>query len=648
MSRSVSPKPRSSSVLSLPTLGQQIATGKQIDSPDLPAGLSVQNHSQHQIDSGNVNHASNDGDGFHLVDAANPSSSSSLSSSSGITDPAVLTTAGPHFDQAQFTYDSNGFSTPATLPSTDSISREDPITFYNQVPVTLPDHQHATVPYQYNHPPPPHHHQHHQHNQPFAHYIHQVAANPYVSGTVPVLSSNVPGSQDNIQYQLSVTNLPFIVRWQELKDLVKKYIPAQSIARAEVYTHANDAKKSQGIGSIRVYGRDAALKVVEFLDGFEWHGRQISVQNVSPMLVQPVQPVPSYVSFAYPAVHQQPQVNHQEPIHSHAGSHVSQFGYSNGGVVPVVSSISPDFYSTTSATASSPPSVPVPLDYIKNRITTFTIQPVDKRKVFFGNIPFDTELPELQAYIESEVNVTTVNIVTNQDGQSKGFAIAIFASDKDAADAIEKFNGLDFQGRALTVRLDRYPESKPHNDAGGFYNPHSSHQAQYGYSSGYGNGDKKMKKKENGVQYQAGGHFNYAAVQPANGAAAYWPAPPPQMVGVPQPFQNVQTQFQGFQVSNSNVNASLPYRYVQADNPAAGSVPVHPQVQAQLQAQLQSQGQVAQFLPVNFQPQIVSSGIVPPRPPPHHHHHQVAVTAAQVLQQASPSVSSAAQAHSLQ
>ena len=52
-------------------------------------------------------------------------------------------------------------------------------------------------------------------------------------------------------------------------------------------------------------------------------------------------------------------------------------------------------------------------------------------------------------------------------GRSKGFGFVEMSTPEEAAAAIEKFHGQDFEGRAMTVSEARPKEDRPRGDFGG-------------------------------------------------------------------------------------------------------------------------------------------------------------------------------------
>lgn len=78
------------------------------------------------------------------------------------------------------------------------------------------------------------------------------------------------------------------------------------------------------------------------------------------------------------------------------------------------------------------------------------------RKLYVGNLPFSASEQDLNDAFSECGTVDSVKIVTDRDtGRSKGFAFVEMSNDSEAQDAITKFNGSDYGGRAMTVNEAR-------------------------------------------------------------------------------------------------------------------------------------------------------------------------------------------------
>ena len=83
--------------------------------------------------------------------------------------------------------------------------------------------------------------------------------------------------------------------------------------------------------------------------------------------------------------------------------------------------------------------------------------------LFRSNLPFSATGAELEGLFGQVGAVTSANVISDKfTGQSRGFGFVEMGSTQDAQTAIEKFNGYELQGRALTVN-----EAKPQENRGG-------------------------------------------------------------------------------------------------------------------------------------------------------------------------------------
>ena len=84
-------------------------------------------------------------------------------------------------------------------------------------------------------------------------------------------------------------------------------------------------------------------------------------------------------------------------------------------------------------------------------------------KLFVGNLPFSATGTELEGLFGQVGAVMSANVISDKfTGQSRGFGFVEMNSTQDAQTAIERFNGYELQGRALTVN-----EAKPQGNRGG-------------------------------------------------------------------------------------------------------------------------------------------------------------------------------------
>jgi cold-inducible RNA-binding protein len=83
------------------------------------------------------------------------------------------------------------------------------------------------------------------------------------------------------------------------------------------------------------------------------------------------------------------------------------------------------------------------------------------RKLYVGNLPFDTTETDLETLFASAGAVASVNVIKDRDtGRARGFAFVEMATDADALNAISTLNATPFGGRNLSVNEARPQEAR--------------------------------------------------------------------------------------------------------------------------------------------------------------------------------------------
>jgi RNA recognition motif-containing protein len=87
------------------------------------------------------------------------------------------------------------------------------------------------------------------------------------------------------------------------------------------------------------------------------------------------------------------------------------------------------------------------------------------RKLYVGNLPYETGETDLQQLFASAGTVETVNVMRDMaTGRARGFAFVEMSTAEEAQNAIRALNESQFGGRSLTVNEARPKPSR----AGGF------------------------------------------------------------------------------------------------------------------------------------------------------------------------------------
>ena len=93
---------------------------------------------------------------------------------------------------------------------------------------------------------------------------------------------------------------------------------------------------------------------------------------------------------------------------------------------------------------------------------------MNQKRLFVGNLSYQTSENDLQEYFSQAGVVTSVNLMLDRvTGKSRGFAFIELATPEEAAKAVEQFHTKEFQGRTLTINVARPKEERPPRREGG-------------------------------------------------------------------------------------------------------------------------------------------------------------------------------------
>ncbi len=108
------------------------------------------------------------------------------------------------------------------------------------------------------------------------------------------------------------------------------------------------------------------------------------------------------------------------------------------------------------------------------------------KNLYVGNLSFSTTAADLETAFGQYGTVTRAQVMTDREtGRSRGFGFVEMADGAD--DAIAKMNGVEFQGRTLTVNEARPREERPRGGGGGGYGGGGN---RGGGGGGYGRRDR--------------------------------------------------------------------------------------------------------------------------------------------------------------
>jgi RNA recognition motif-containing protein len=90
------------------------------------------------------------------------------------------------------------------------------------------------------------------------------------------------------------------------------------------------------------------------------------------------------------------------------------------------------------------------------------------KNIYIGNLNFSATEDMLRALFDKYGTVDRVHIVTDRDtGQARGFAFVEMSNDTEAIKAINATNGMDLEGRTLSVNEARSKTDRRSEHSGG-------------------------------------------------------------------------------------------------------------------------------------------------------------------------------------
>ncbi len=85
------------------------------------------------------------------------------------------------------------------------------------------------------------------------------------------------------------------------------------------------------------------------------------------------------------------------------------------------------------------------------------------KKLFVGSLSWSTDDEGLHSFFDQFGTVASATVVRDRDsGRSRGFGFVEYENDEEAERAIQESNGVELDGRAITVN-----EARPREDRGG-------------------------------------------------------------------------------------------------------------------------------------------------------------------------------------
>ncbi|MBM4073200.1 MAG: RNA-binding protein [Planctomycetes bacterium] len=110
------------------------------------------------------------------------------------------------------------------------------------------------------------------------------------------------------------------------------------------------------------------------------------------------------------------------------------------------------------------------------------------KNIYVGNLVWDATADDLLELFKSHGKVTRAQVITDREtGRSRGFGFVEMDNDAEADKAIDALNGMEHNGRPLTVNEAKPRESRGPGGGGGGYGGGGG-RGRGGYGGGGGGG----------------------------------------------------------------------------------------------------------------------------------------------------------------
>lgn len=122
--------------------------------------------------------------------------------------------------------------------------------------------------------------------------------------------------------------------------------------------------------------------------------------------------------------------------------------------------------------------------------------------IYVSNLSYGTSGDSLQNLFSEYGEVSSARIITDREtGRSRGFGFVDMPNDEEGQKAIEELNGVDFEGKTISVTVARPREERP---AGGGFGGGNRGGGYGGGNRGGGFGGGRDSRGGNGGGYGRG------------------------------------------------------------------------------------------------------------------------------------------------
>ncbi|KAL6246026.1 g-strand binding protein [Rhinocladiella similis] len=252
--------------------------------------------------------------------------------------------------------------------------------------------------------------------------------------------------------QLYVSNLPFNVGWQDLKDLFRGAAQEGGVIRADVHMDATGRPKGTGI--VAFESANDARNAINQFNGYDWHGRALEVREDRYASSGPGMGFGGRGGYGGGYGMRGGYGGGRGGFGGrggYGGGGYGRGGYGGGGGGGYGGGPGGGGYGGSGpGGAPQEPAAP-------NPFTDYATYGGEKSEVIYvRNLPWSTSNDDLVELFTTIGKVERAEIQYEPNGRSKGTGVVQFDSPENAETAISKFSGYMYGGRPLGLTFVKY------------------------------------------------------------------------------------------------------------------------------------------------------------------------------------------------
>jgi len=258
--------------------------------------------------------------------------------------------------------------------------------------------------------------------------------------------------------QIYVSNLPYTVGWQDLKDLFRQAAQNGAVIRADV--HIGPDGRPKGSGIVVFESPLDAQNAIQNFNGYDWHGRPLEVRE--DRFANSGAPFSGFGRGVASGRGQFSGGFTRGAGNLQFGRGGGNFAFGGGG-----RGFSPAIGGYDHGTAVSAP---------PNPFTDLATAGTERGEIIFvRNLPWSTSNEDLVELFTTIGKVEQAEIQYEPSGRSKGTGVVRFDTADNAETAINKFQGYQYGGRPLSLSFVKYLTAGGNDSM-----PTDSHEADNG------------------------------------------------------------------------------------------------------------------------------------------------------------------------